>query len=364
VECGESQQLVGLKCDWSAVINYEILGKVTARQEDWAPDLTPQLQLLLARLVYANDTPVRKSEIERAVWDQGMVPDGGLKRLVYELRTLLRDVVPDSGSVISKGDMYQLPVEKRQVDALRFTAKLDQAGNIPGPEQTRYAREALDEWGPRASGLFGGYPLLGLEGGWANGVRRKLRARYRDVTIDLLRQDAAAEDYETLLRRCARLGAEDQEDPDGRFPQEAMRDEEFLGLWILGAYRSGQPERAKQVLVQATDIAARSGKPLSAELRRRADLLSAEPRAGGSRGTTATAPPSSIPPASDRRTMTEPVINFNNNAGSIINGQFGYVRGGVTFNTGRGTSAENITADENEDDNEVKSTRGDGNFDE
>jgi hypothetical protein len=257
-------------------------------------------------------------------------------------------------------------VEGLQVDALRFAAKLDQAENTAGPQRTRYAREALAEWGPRAAGLFGGYPLLGLEGGWASGIRRKLRARYRDAVVDLLRQDAATEDYETLLRRCARLAAEDQEDPGHRSPQEAMRDDEFLGLWMLGAYRSGQPERAEQVLARAMDITARSGKPLNPELRRRADLLRAEAlRVGGSPRTVATAPTPSIPPASDRKLMSEPVINFNNNAGSTITGQTGYASGDVIFNIGSSSSAENITVDDDDElDTQVKSTARDGDVDE
>lgn len=299
------------------MIEYEILGRVTARQDDRAPHLTPQHQLLLARLVYAKGAPVRKSELERAIWGQGIAPTGRLKSLVYELRGLLRDVAPDAESVTGGGEAYQFPLEDRQVDAFRFAAKLDEAGNSAGMEQARLMQEALDEWGPRASGLFGGDPLLGLEGGWAGGVRRKLRARYRDAVIDSLRRDAWVGDCESVLRRCARLAADDQEDLDRRDPQDAMRDNEFLVLWLRAAYQSGQPERAEQVLLQAKDVAARSGKPVNPDLERRAQMLREETsRRAVPLGAATPAPACSISPASDRRTMSE-TINFNNNAGSV-----------------------------------------------
>ncbi len=347
------------------MISYEILETVTARQGDWVATLTPQQQLLLARLVYAKGAGVRKYELQRVIWDQGMVPDGAVRRLVYEVRGVLRDAVPDSESVVSNGDVYRLPLEDRQVDALRFAAKLEEADNSAGAEQARLTREALEEWGPRASGLFGGYPLLGLDGSWAHATRRKLRTRYRDAVIDSLRRDAAAEDYASLLGKCARLAADDREDLDRKAPQDAMRDNDFLVLWMLAAYRSDQPERAEEVLRQAADAATRSGRPVSADLQRRAQQMRDEASRPRAYPSAAGARPTSL--ASDRRTMNEPTIIFNNNSGSVITSQIA-VAHGVTINASGGSATEILTAgaDESaaEPDWPMSSTGADGSVDE
>jgi DNA-binding SARP family transcriptional activator len=319
------------------MISYEILGKVAARREDRVLALPAQQQLLLARLACAKGAPVPQRALTRAVWDQGTPPAGGLKRAIYELRTSLREELAATDVVVSGDDSYQLLLDSQQVDAFRFTARLDEASASADADKPRLAQEALDEWGPQASGLFGGYPLLGLDGSWAHGMRKKLRAQYRDVVINSLQRDAAAGDYESLLRKCARLAVEDQEDLDRRNPQDAMGDNDFLVLWMLAAYRSGQPERAEQVLRQATEIAARSGQPVNADLQRRAQQLrDEESRPSAFPDAPAAAPASPISPASDRKALNEPAINFNNNAGAVVNGQFGIVHGGVTFSTGRG----------------------------
>lgn len=289
------------------MINYEILGKVAARQDDRVLALPAQQQLLLARLVLAKGAPVPRRDLIRAVWGQGMSPAAGLKSAIYELRTSLReelaaDVVvsdPSSGT-------YRLMLDSQQVDAFRFAAKLDEASG-PDADRARLAQEALDEWGPQASGLFGGSPLMGLEGGWADGMRKKLRGQYRDVVIDSLRRDAEAGDYESLLRRCARLAAEDQEDSDRRDPQDAMGDGDFLLLWMLAAYRLDQPDRAEQVLRQATEIAARSGKPVQADLQRRVEQLRDEAsRAAALPGATTAAPADSTSSASNQSAASDP----------------------------------------------------------
>jgi DNA-binding winged helix-turn-helix (wHTH) protein len=234
------------------MISYEILGKVTARREGQSLAIPPQQQLLLARLVWARGAAVTSRELTRAVWGHDRAPGGGLKSAIHELRSSLRDALAAEGVVAYKDEGYRLMLDGQQVDAFRFIGQVDRAGCSTGAERDSIVREALHEWGPQASGLFGGYPLLGLDGGWARGTRRKLRAQHREIVIDSLRRDADAEDWGSLLRQCRRLAIEDQEDPDRADPQEAMTDTGFLELWILAAYRSGQPETAEYVFREAT----------------------------------------------------------------------------------------------------------------
>jgi DNA-binding SARP family transcriptional activator len=327
------------------MINYEILGKVTARRESQREGqslaLPAQQQLLLARLVCARGAAVTQRELTRAVWGQGAVPDGGLKSAVWALRSALREELAAEDILVHDGVAYRLLLDGQQVDAFRFTGRLDEAGQSAGPERDRLVREALKEWGPQASGLFGGYPLLGLDGGWARGMRRKLREQYRNVVIQSLRRDVAAGDWESLLRQCGRLALEDQEDPDHRDPQDAMADTGFLELWMLAAYRSSQPDLAEQVLHQATEAATESGRPVRDDLARVSRRLRDEAlRPGALPSATAAASASISSPASDggatseSRAMSEPTINLNNQAGSVVKGQVGVVNGAANFYLG------------------------------
>ncbi len=64
--------------------------------------------------------------------------------------------------------------------------------------------------------------------------------------------------------------------------------------------------------------------------------------------------------------MSEPTINFNNNAGAVINGHMGIVHGNLYFGK---AATENLTAGANENadaecDESVKSTGRDKDVDE
>jgi DNA-binding SARP family transcriptional activator len=306
------------------MMNFEILGKVIARRDGSNLDLSPQQQLLLARLVWAKGAPVRKHELVRAVWDRGRSPDGGLKRLVYELRGVLPEVAPDVKAVASDGDTYQLHVSAEQVDAFRFAAKIEEASASEGADQARLTRDALGEWGPGATGLFGGQPLLGLDGGWATETRRLLRAQYRDAVIESLRRQAAKGQHEQVLRECAQLAFADRGDQDGTGQQDALHDVDFLELWMLAAYRCDQPERAEHVLRQATEAAERSARPVSPDLRRRVQRMR-DGITGPGAGDAATVRPSS--PGNERRAMSEPTSQIVNESGVTVHGgQFSLVK--------------------------------------
>lgn len=287
--------------------------------------------------VYANSAPVRKHDLQRAIWDLGRVPAGGLKSVISDLRSSLLKTFGAENTVTYVGDAYALPLDTRHVDVFRFAAKLDEASQRSGAEGGRLRQEALREW-PQASGLFGGYPLLGLDTGWASGLRKDLRAQYRDVVIGWLRQEARAGDYATVLRECAQLAASDHGDPGQGDPQEAMTDVDFLAIWIFAARQSGQRERADQLLREAKATAERTRRPVIADLERRLQSLRDEV-SGPSAPAPGPAPMRPVSPVGDRGTATGSTVNFHN-AGAVINGQFATVYGGVTFNAGGGPARE------------------------
>jgi hypothetical protein len=179
------------------VISFEVLGAVTAKRDDWAARLSRQQQVMLAVLVIDGAArEVSDGHLSEALWEFGLYPEGGLKRVASELRREL-DQVPGSGPVRENGG-YRLPVAVGQADLRRFQAKFAEASGAEasgaeasGTEASgagaraaaALAREALGEWGPSAGGLHGGEPLRGLPGHWASITRDQLRLQYRDAAL-------------------------------------------------------------------------------------------------------------------------------------------------------------------------------------
>jgi DNA-binding SARP family transcriptional activator len=313
------------------MISYEILGKVTARQGGQPLAMRPLQQLLLARLLCAKGAAVTQRQLADALWGKGTRYEDRLKSAIYDLRKALAT----ENIVIHSGDAYQLTLDSQQVDAFRFAAKVEQASRIVGAQAPQLTQAALAEW-PRASGLFGGYPLQGLEGDWARGMRKKLRAQYRDVVIGSLRREADAEDWEPLLRHCGELAAQEPEDADRKDPQDALADLGFIELWLRAAYRSGQPGLAEQVLGQAAETRPPASERVAAELTRLARRIADE----ATHPAAAPARPARAARTSNRRTVSEPAINFNNQSGSVVNGQIGIVHGDVTIGAEPGASVQ------------------------
>ena len=88
-----------------------------------------------------------RAGLARALWDEEDSPEGGLKRVVSELRTQLRAALPDGDPLPARGDTYCLPLSEQQADVLRFRSKIDQAVRVTGREATLLMQEALREWG-------------------------------------------------------------------------------------------------------------------------------------------------------------------------------------------------------------------------
>jgi DNA-binding SARP family transcriptional activator len=246
------------------MINYTVLGQVTACRGSWTAVLSPQQQQLLAVLVMARGAHVPRAGLVRALWDEEDPPEGGLKRVVSELRTQLREGLPDGDLLSAWGDTYLLPLTEQQADVLRFRSKIDQADRATGRDATRLMREALREWGEDATGLFGGQPLTGLRGRWADSTREKLRAEYRDARFHCLRQDFDDHLYDRVARECRQLANE----PD------ALHDERFLELWMIATYCAGRRTEASQIYRRATDSAiTHLGLELSGRLRKLAEII-------------------------------------------------------------------------------------------
>jgi DNA-binding SARP family transcriptional activator len=324
--CARSPLPVRNQSDRSTVINFEVLGRVTAWQDDWVADLSPQQQLLLARLVIARGAPVTRAHLTVTLWDdEERSPDGALKRVVSELRAQLRSAPSaQAGDPLpSSGDTYRLPLEDQQADVLRFHSKITEARRSTGQETTRLMREALREWGTNATGLYGGYPLSGLHGHWSDSTRAKLRTEHRNARFHCLQQDMYERQYHRLIWECDQLA----DDAD------ALNDEAFIELWMLATYWAGDRPRAAQVFRTATDSAMRHlGSPLSGRLRRLAELIQNEdPQLGAQDDPLFLDTASPIRTNEDRKSMNEHGIVFNNSDNAKVGVQAGEVSD-VTIN--------------------------------
>ncbi|RKS77130.1 hypothetical protein BZB76_2504 [Actinomadura pelletieri DSM 43383] len=203
------------------MINFEVLGRVTAWRENRVAKLQPVQQLLLARLVVAGGREVSRAELERAVWD-GAEPETGLKRVAHEVRFQLRALLPEDAPdpLPATAAGYVLPMDEDGADALRFAARLRAARDADAGETVPLLRAALREWGANASGLYGGQPLAGLGGAWAEQTRSALRSAYRDARFRCVQADMREHRYEQLVWECDRLATD----------LDALHDEDFVEL--------------------------------------------------------------------------------------------------------------------------------------
>ncbi|HEU5024679.1 MAG TPA: BTAD domain-containing putative transcriptional regulator [Spirillospora sp.] len=294
------------------MINFEVLGRVTAWRSGRVADLQPVQQLLLARLVAAGGELVSRTELAVAVWD-GKDPNAGLKRVVSEVRGHLRALLPEgAGDLLPAiADGYLLPLREEQADILRFAAGLRRVRDAGDHECGPLVRAALAEWGAGARGLYGGEPLAGLPGGWAEQTRSSLRAAHRDLRFRCLQQDMHDHHYERLTWECEQLATD----------LEALHDEPFIELWMLAAYRAGLRTRALEIYRHSTESAAgHLEMPLRRSLHHLAELIREEdPRLGEPAGLpmppmpVAAGGPStaaSTSPLDEGKSMTDPSINI------------------------------------------------------
>lgn len=328
--------MVGIAFARSPVVNFTILGPVTASWDDDAVLLAPQQQLLLARLVYAGGIRVERSELMSVLALSAQLGnvDGGLKRVVAELRAHLKSVMPDDDPVPNAGRGYRLLLDKRQADLFRFRAQRDEALAVPSQEGVRLMRRALGEWAPDATGLFGGCALEGLTGSWAASTRYRLGDEYRRAIIHCLQQEMSDGQHREVLAECERHGEADKAGtaPGGHKPQVALLDEQFLEVWLRAAYRCGHPARAREVGQQALEAAARLGGSADFEVRRVAERVAGEESAGSTAfpAAASTAAAVSRPAAQEPAAKPGSASTFTfNNAGATIGQQVGALTGSI-----------------------------------
>lgn len=228
------------------MINYTVLGPVTALEDSWTASLLPQHQLLLAILVMERGAPVPRQSLVSVLWDDvENPPEHALKRVVSELRTRLTAAQLTANPLPAQGDTYRLRLAEQQADVLRFRSKIHQARHASGREATRLRQEALAEWGDNAIGLFGGQPLTGLRGRWADSKRAELRREYCDARLHCLKQEFDDHQYDHVVGECVQLANE----PD------ALHEEKFVALWMIATYRVGGRSEALKIYQRAMESA-------------------------------------------------------------------------------------------------------------
>lgn len=228
------------------MINYTVLGLVKAWQDSWTANLQPLHRLLLAILVMERGAPVPRESLVSALWDDAEdPPEHSLTRVASELRTRLSVAQPTPNPLPALGDTYRLPLAEQQADVLRFRAKIDQARRASGREATRLRQEALQEWGDNAIGLFGGQPLTGLRGRWADSKRAELRREYCDARLHCLKQEFDDHQYDRVVGECVQLANE----------PEALHEEKLVALWMIATYRVGGRSGALSIYQRARESA-------------------------------------------------------------------------------------------------------------
>lgn len=333
------------------MVNFTVLGEVTATWDDEVADLPPQQKLLLARLVCAGGARVGRNDLMNtlSLSFQRNLPDGGLKRVVAELRKNLRSVMPDEEPIPSEDRGYRLVLAQQQADVFRFRARSEEAQRNTGLESVKLMRAALTEWAPDATGLFGGCALKGLDSNWAARTRTVLGGEHRHAVVYCLRQELGAGKHQQVLVECERRGLADQEQENraGSQSQVALLDEEFLELWMRAAYRCGQAARAVEVGQWATAAATRFDKAADFKIRRLVERVRDEEC-----GADATAQPSSSA-RKGRKTMSDPerASNYLDNRGARIGIQIGQSYGSVHYHA----SSEDANADSWDDNDELDS---------
>jgi DNA-binding SARP family transcriptional activator len=257
------------------VTRFEILGRVAARQDDWAADLPPQQQLLLAVLVMAGGATVGRKRLEEALWDaMEPYPEHGVEKAAYELRRALRRASPDGDPVPAGDGGYRLLVMPEQADVLRFYAHKNAARPKSGQEALEELQKALQAWGGLGrAGLHGGDLLLDLHGKdlrgqWADNTRHTLRTEYRKAVLCYLKQGMSLQAYDFVLDQCEQISPADP---------KALLDEEFTGLWMRAAACTGDLARAHTIFARATDVATRGGQQPANSLRLIDERLRADP---------------------------------------------------------------------------------------
>jgi hypothetical protein len=332
----------------STMVNFTVLGDVTASWDEDAAILKPQQKLLLARLVYAGGKRVSRPDLMRALSLRGRpeLPDGGLRRVAAELRKALKLVMPDEDPVPSGDQGYRLVLEEQQADMFRFRAKRDEALLRTGPEGVTLMRAALKEWGQAEAGLFGRCALRGFPGDWAARTRAELEDEHRRAVIYCLSEQFDAASYREVLVECnGRATDDDQEQMSRAGPQlqVTLLDLDFIELWMRAAHRCGQPTQAEDIGQRALAAAERVDKQADFALKRLVARVTEEETSDEAN----TKPRASTRKGREAVSESDTTINFYNE-GAEIEHQTGKHVGSINYYASPEKAEENSRADDDE----------------
>lgn len=244
-----------------------LLSEVTARADGGDADLLAALQpmnrLFFAILALAAGQPVGMERLADQLWGGFPPADdrGRLHGYAYRVRVAAKNAGADGQVLLAaQAGGYCLRIDKQSVDVHRFHAKTSEVRAHLGRDDARVvslAREALREWGPRASELTGPEPLAGLPGQWAADYRLTLRGERRDILTELIAAELRRGGAERVLAEFAGFA----DDEAGR------EDERFTGLLMHAYFLCGRPADALRTYQRTTESLKRKGIETGRELR-------------------------------------------------------------------------------------------------
>ncbi|WP_067461374.1 AfsR/SARP family transcriptional regulator [Actinomadura macra] len=176
-----------------------MLGPVEAESDGRPVELGgPKKQLLLAVLLEAEGRQVTPAQLLRRVWHEGLregsTPQETVQSGVRNLRNALNLGEPGANELIPKKDpRYRMTVDAADVDLHRFRGGVRRLRPLVARSDPRndptiatLGREALAEWrqGPVAG--RGDEALGGLDGQWADALRKELVMQYHEVLVACL----------------------------------------------------------------------------------------------------------------------------------------------------------------------------------
>ncbi|MGW8376606.1 tetratricopeptide repeat protein [Streptomyces sp. ODS28] len=148
-----------------------LLGPVGIRAGDRRCDLgPPKERSALAALAWDAGRPVSVDTLTRRIWDEDLPdePRNALRSYLSRIRKTLYEVGGDAAPALTnRTHTYALEADPDTVDLCHYLRLIEQSHTLHAAGETGRALLALEE----AAGVWGGEPLAGLGGSWAEHVR-------------------------------------------------------------------------------------------------------------------------------------------------------------------------------------------------
>jgi DNA-binding SARP family transcriptional activator len=228
--------------------------------------LQPMYRLFVAALALTAGRPAGMDRLEEQLWS-GFPPAEPRARLhscASKVRLVLKNAGIDGDLLVAQAGGYCLRVDGPSVDVHRFRAKAAEARTYAAEARggddgvVALAREALSEWGPGPTQLYGPEPLAGLPGEWAANYRLTLRREHRDVLVELLAAELRRGGAKRALAEFASLADADE---------AAWEDEQLAGLLMHAYYLCGRKYEALKVYQRTIESLRQNGVEAGRELR-------------------------------------------------------------------------------------------------